>query len=74
MKIPLWVAPSASRNAGRSGMPLRSYASSARNVSFSARKTSSVRASRTDRAFSRAFRIEKWIEYGLAWSMKKAWR
>src|SRR5436190_1742937 len=23
MKIPLWVAPSASRNAGRSGMPLR---------------------------------------------------
>ena len=56
------------------GHALRSYVSSARNASFSARNTSSVSASRTDRAFSRAFRIEKRIEYALAWSVKNVCR
>ena len=58
VKSPLCVLLSASRIDGRSGAPRRAYASSARNVSFSARNTSTVNASRTERAFSRARRSE----------------
>ena len=72
--MPFRVAPSASRKAGRSIIPFRSYASSDRKTSFSARNTSSVSASRTERAFSRARCNEKWMEYGLFPSMKNAWR
>jgi len=58
VKSPRCVVVSASRSEGGSDSPRRAWASSDRNVSLSARKTSTVSASRTERAFSRALRSE----------------
>jgi hypothetical protein len=58
VKRPLCVVLSASRSEGGSDRPRRAYVSSDRKVSLRARKTSTVSASRTERAFSRARRSE----------------